>query len=231
MRLYLSSFRLGRHADKLIALVGAGRAVGIVANALDHLPAEDRRRHVRDVYDPHAVFRQLGFDPSDVDLRAFAGEPAALGDRLRACDLVWVLGGNVFVLRRAMRVSGFDAVIERLLKEDAVAYGGFSAGTCVLAPTLRGLELCDDPHAVGDASAVVWDGLGIIDVSIAPHYRSDHPEAPAIDRVVATFERTGLPYRTLRDGDVLIRQGADLVLHSLETGQPDPLDRNKVRDG
>ena len=231
MRLYLSSFRLGRHADKLTALVGAGRAVGIIANALDHIPAEDRRRHVRDVYDPRSVFRQLGFEPADIDLRGFVGDPAALEHRLRACDLVWVLGGNVFVLRQAMRASGFDTVIRRLLAEDAVAYGGFSAGACVLAPTLRGLELCDDPRAVGDASAVLWEGLGIIDISIAPHYRSDHPEAPAIERVVAAFEQVGLPYRTLRDGDVLIRDGADLVLHPLEAGQPNPLDRNKARNG
>lgn len=231
MRLYLSSFRLGRHADKLTTLVGAGRAVGIIANALDHIPADDRQRHLRDVYDPHAVFRHLGFDPTDIDLRAFAPDTAALEDRLRACDLVWVLGGNVFVLRRAMHASGFDAAIKGLLATNAVAYGGFSAGACVLAPTLRGLELCDDPRALGDASAVLWDGLGIIDVSIAPHYRSDHPEAPAIERVVAAFERNRRPYRTLRDGDVLIRDGADLMVHPLETGRPTPLDRNKDRPG
>ena len=86
----------------------------------------------------------------------------------------------------------------------------------------------DDPQAVGDALAAVWDGLGIIDISIAPHYRSDHPEAPAIERVVASFQHAELPYRTLRDGDVLIRDGADLVLHPLEAGRPDPLDRNKA---
>ena len=33
----------------------------------------------------------------------------------------------------------------RLLADDAVAYGGYSAGICVLAPTLRGLEGVDNP--------------------------------------------------------------------------------------
>ena len=73
-------------------------------------------------------------------------------------------------------------------------------------PTLRGLELVDEIGAVPEP---VWDGLGFVDFSIAPHYRSDHPEADAIERVVEYFRTNGMPYRTLQDGQaIIVRDGS-----------------------
>jgi len=46
--------------------------------------------------------------------------------------------------------------------------------------------------------------------SLEPHYRSDHPEATAIEEVVAEYERLGLPYRTLRDGEAILAEGTRL---------------------
>lgn len=55
-------------------------------------------------------------------------------------DFVWVPGGKVFTLRAALARSGADAIIVDRLKVDAVVYAGFSAGGCVFAPSLLGLE-------------------------------------------------------------------------------------------
>jgi hypothetical protein len=38
MRLYLSSFDLGKRPEKLVALAGAGRCAAIIVNALDTNP-------------------------------------------------------------------------------------------------------------------------------------------------------------------------------------------------
>ena len=38
---------------------------------------------------------------------------------------------------------------------------------------------------------------------IAPHYKSDHPEPAATDEVVGYAHE--VPYRTIRDGEVIIR--------------------------
>lgn len=74
------------------------------------------------------------------------------------------------------------------------------------ARRLRGLELVDEIGAVPEP---VWDGLGFVDFSIAPHYRSDHPEADAIERVVEYFRTNGMPYRTLQDGQaIVVRDGS-----------------------
>ena len=61
-------------------------------------------------------------------MRAHFGDAQSLKTRLSAYDLVWVMGGNSFVLRRAMRSSGFDTLIRELLEADTIAYGGYAAG-------------------------------------------------------------------------------------------------------
>lgn len=79
--------------------------------------------------------------------------------------MVWVLGGNAFLLMRAMRQGGFSEVIVELLRNDHIAYGGFGAGAVAATPHLRGLELMDDPSQLADQyqNQVVWDGLGLVD--------------------------------------------------------------------
>ena len=113
---------------------------------------------------------------------------------------------NAFVLRRAMKQSGFDDVITGMLERDEIVYGGFSAGAVVATPTLRGIELMDDPAAVpaGYDPEVVWDGLGLIDYSIVPHFRSPHVESAAAERAVRHMMGRGMRYRALRDGEVIV---------------------------
>lgn len=83
-------------------------------------------------------------------------------------DALWVRGGNVFVLRYAMHRSAGDALITDVLAADTLLYAGYSAGPCVLAPSLRGLEAVDDPAAVAlnYGGEPIWDGLGALDYSI-----------------------------------------------------------------
>ena len=144
MRLYLSSERLGERSGTLLGMV-AGPRVAIIANGYDYCGAIARDFYRAEVYDPVPEFEALGLEPEELDLRAHFGDPQSLRQRLASYDLVWVMGGNSFVLRRAMRSSGFDHVIRDLLEADAITYGGYAAGAVVAGPSLRGMELMDDP--------------------------------------------------------------------------------------
>jgi dipeptidase E len=108
-----------------------------------------------------------------------------------------------------MKQSGFDALIKDAVARDDILFAGFSAGACVAAPSLKGLELTDDPNEVpaGYDTEIVWDGLGFVPCALAVHFKSDHPESASIDREVAYYEAAGIPYRTLRNGEVLIVEG------------------------
>ena len=105
-----------------------------------------------------------------------------------------------------MRQSGFDEYIVERKGNDSLVYGGFSAGACVAAPTLRGIHLVDVPEASaeGYANGVIWNGLGLIPYSIAPHFKSDDSESARVDAVVQYFVANNMPFVALRNGEVVI---------------------------
>jgi dipeptidase E len=219
MRLYLASFRTGDSFPELLRMAGAGARTAVISNAVDFIPQADRDAYARNVFDPVADFRAHGLDAFDLDLRGYFGRPEALAAELAATRLVWAVGGNAFLLRRAMRQSGFDAVAPGLVWAERLVYGGWSAGSCVAAMSLRGLELMDDPQVLADGydPDPIWEGLGLVEAAIVPHYRSDHPEAGAAEAAAAWMTTHRIPHRTLRDGDVLIQHGETLELHAGRT--------------
>ena len=206
MRLYLSSYRVGDRAGSLLALLGDGKRAALIENALDLYSDDAREMHRRDIYDPAAELASLGIATTRLDLRDYFGQPEALSEALGSYDLVWVVGGNTFVLRRAMKQSGFDDVITGMLDGDRIVYGGFGAGAVVAAPGLAGMQLFDDTGEVpaGYDPETVWDGLGLIDHAIVPHFRSPHPETAAAELVTRHLSGQGLRYRALRDGEVIV---------------------------
>ncbi len=206
MRLYLSSFAMGNQPQELVSLSRGGARAAVIVNAADLKDPMGREASVRLQVD---TLGALGFDAEEMDLRRYFGRSRALSRAISRFDLVWVRGGNLFLLRRAFRLSGFDEVLEHLLGEDAVAYGGYSAGACVLSPSLRGMELVDDPAQVpeGYEAGTVWDGLGLLPYMIAPHYKSEHPESPRIDELVRYFIDNHMLFRALRDGEAIVVDG------------------------
>lgn len=203
MRLYLSSFRNGNQPQELIKLLGDGRRTAVIFNAADWKPEHDRAAD----YEQEAErLRSIGLEPTEIDLRNYFDKPDGLKQELLKYDLVWVRGGNVFVLRRAFKQSGADIIIKELIESDSIAYGGYSAGVDILQPHLRGIELVDPPDVVpeGYDSKIIWDCLGILNYCVAPHYKSDHPESADVDKTVAYYIENHIPFIALRDGEAIV---------------------------
>src|SRR5438105_6681439 len=95
----------------------------------------------------------------------------ALKRFLSDIDLVWINGGNAFILRRAMKQSGFDMLIKSAVARDEIVYAGFSAAAVIAFDSLKGLELTDDPEDVpsGYNTNIVWEGLGFVPFALAVH--------------------------------------------------------------
>lgn len=206
MRLYLSSYRLGNKPKEMLNLIGDNKRTVIIANAQDSKLANNRAERVQQEIDSLTA---LGLQPEELDLRNYFGETAKLGEVLKDFGFIWVRGGNVFLLRRAFKQSGFDKLLIELLKQDKIAYGGFSAGVCILAPSLKGIELVDPKNEIAEGydKEIIWSGLGILGYAIAPHYRSDHPESEDIEKCVEYFRTNKIPHKTLRDGEAIVVNG------------------------
>lgn len=208
MRLYLSSYGFGNHPEEFTALIGDNKRVAVIANAQDHKDIESRTERLqREI----AGLKELGLEPEELDLRDYFGKSEELAKIIQKFGVFWVRGGNVFLLRRAYKQSGFDALITQLIGDGSVVYAGYSAGACILAPSLHGIELVDPTDQLGDGYSpeIIWDGLGVIDYAVAPHYKSDHPESADIDKAVEYFQENTIPFKTLRDGEAIVINGSD----------------------
>ncbi len=207
MKFYLSSYKVGspENQEKFKKLAENKKNVAYIPNAMDWATDLERRKasENKDFED----LKQLGFTIYRLDLQEYFGKPKELKKELEKHEIIWVRGGNTFVLRQAMKLSGFDKVLKELIdsKFDMI-YGGYSAGVCILGPSLKGLELDDDltQKPYGEDKDTIWEGLSVLDYVIVPHYQSNHPESEMIEKVVEYYKENNIPFKTLHDGEVII---------------------------
>ena len=204
MKLYLSSFKFGKEKDQLKDLALKGK-IAVIPNALDFRDADDDRT-ARSLENKMERLEELGLEPQVIDLKDYFGREEDLKKVIEDIGAVFVLGGNVFVLRQAMKLSGLDTILTMLRYDPDFLYAGYSAAGCVLAPSLEPYKVVGDatetPYPQLDE--VIWDGLGFVDFAFMPHYKSDHPETEAIDRGIEYCEEHGIEYKAVSDGEVLI---------------------------
>ncbi len=216
MRLYLSSYKFGNYTEELVKLRLDNKKVGVIMNAVDW--SDDKERVAASLNDQIDVLKSLGFKPEQIDLRNYFNKKDELKKHLLNFGMVWVYGGNTFVLKRAYEQSGFDNLIKDMILKDEIIYSGFSAGVVILSKSLKGLEIVDDPSIVpqGYKLDFSWNGLGILDYHIAVHYKSDHPESSDIDKEIEYYEKNNIPYKTLRDGEVIVVNGEKTKFFKLD---------------
>lgn len=205
MKLYLSSYRTGNNIDELLKWKEEhGNKIFVIPNAVDLF--SDGERKTSGIQDKCKDLETLGFETQVLDLRNFFNKKAELVDYIKGVSAFYVIGGNVFVLRAAMKMSGFDEILLELSKSRDYLYSGFSAGICVLAKDLHGIHLADEPEADPyQYGKIIWEGIGIIDYMPVPHFDTpSHPESPLMYDVVKYLEENNLKYKTLHDGEVLI---------------------------
>ncbi|MFH0929242.1 MAG: Type 1 glutamine amidotransferase-like domain-containing protein [Candidatus Aenigmatarchaeota archaeon] len=204
MKFYLSSYSLGNKVQKLKKMLSKNKKTAFISNAMDYVDDMNKRKQ-KDLSGMEEL-RKVGMKPELLDLRDYFNKREKLKRKVKEFGAFWVTGGNVFVLRHAMKLSGFDSILVGMKNRDDILYGGYSAGVCVLAPTLRGMNLMDYTgfKLYSKEPVLIWEGLGILDYSVVPHYKSDHPESKLADKVVEYMIENKLPFRPLRNGEVII---------------------------
>ncbi len=205
MKFYLSSFKLGDKADDLARLLDGNKRIAYIPNAGDYTNVDIEKREKWEKEDVESL-EKLGLDVEYLDLKDYFGKTDDLRDKLDEFGGVFFRGGNTFILRQAMKLSGFDDIFEELLERDDFVYAGYSAGICVLAPDFKALSIVDDPKELPyeGIDETIWEGLGFLECIVLPHYKSDHPESADIDKEVEYCKENDIKYKTLRDGEVIV---------------------------
>ena len=187
------------------AMLPAGSKIGHINNSRDFtdanpgIKAEQERREI-------AQLNDLGFETEPLDLQQYFGKEDMLKTKLSELNGLWVSGGNTFVLRQAMRLSGFDHIFEGLRNRKGFLYAGYSAGVCVLCDSLKYIQNVDDPNDFPYEAnrETIWTGLGVFNYGILPHYDSGHFESEAMEKELQRCIDNKWLFKALRDGDVII---------------------------
>ena len=207
MKFYLSSYKFGsaENVQKFKNMIeDTNKKVAYIANAMDFATDLERRKNSQkaDIDD----LKSIGLIPTEINLVDFFEKKDELENELTKFDIIRVRWWNTFVLRQAMKLSGFDKILKDYFKNNKnIIYGASSAWVCILWPTLKCYQIVDDPSQkpYGDYETIL-DGLWILDYSIAPHYRSDHFESEDIEKEVQNMIDQKMLFKALRDGEVII---------------------------
>lgn len=204
MKFYLSSFKFGNKKDQL-AEMAPNKSILVIPNALDFRVVGDQQT-IKSIDNKIMRLGEFGLTAELLDLKNYFGKEEQAEAKIRNCGAVFVMGGNVFVLRQAMRLSGVDNVMISLQNNADFLYSGYSAAGCVLAPSLEPYKVVGDATITPykELSEVIWEGLGLVDFAFMPHYKSDHPETEAIDRGIEYCEAHNIKYLPVRDGEVVV---------------------------
>jgi len=133
----------------------------IIPNAKDYKLPDERAVSLDELT---ADLEKLGFMVDITDLRDY-DDTESLHERLKSFDVMYVAGGNSFMLRAEMQRSGLDQFLGDLVNNDVV-YCGESAGAIVAGTTLEGAEISDEPEL---ADMYIADGLSLVNKVVAPH--------------------------------------------------------------
>lgn len=202
MKLYLSSKKFGNNTKFLKEWIqNHDKKILLIFNALD---AKGEDKITNNVKDDICLLEQIGFEVKVVDLKEYFNKKAQLKQDFKQYNTFCIMGGNVFVLRQAMKYSGYDIFLKEISHNDNYLYIGYSAGSCVLSQKLDIFKNVDDPINFYNKDEVIYDGINLINYVFIPHYKSDYHKSYLIDEVVEKCKEKNIKYKAISDGEVII---------------------------
>ncbi|MCI4669169.1 MAG: peptidase E [Bacteroidia bacterium] len=205
MNYYLSSYKFGSKVAELKAMIPPNNKLGHINNSRDWV-GRDPERAQRHQLDEIAALNNFGFDSEALDLKDYFGKKEALREKINSLGALWVSGGNTFVLRQAMKLSGFDELVPEMQQREDFLYGGYSAGVCILSKSLKSIDRVDDPDnfPYTGINKAIYEGLNVIEYAIISHYDSPHPESAMVEQEIRRCIDNKWLFIALRDGEVII---------------------------
>lgn len=196
MKLILSSIgideKVAKEIDSLFLKERRFVTIAVIVDAKKNKSAEE---FSLSVVKNEKYITDLGFS----DISYFSMEdyqPSEFIEKLSMFDIIYLLGGNTFILLNRMNTYHFGEVLKTLLGRDKLIIGQ-SAGSVVFSPSISvaGNDFAGDENIIGLKD---YTALGVVPYTIFPHYQDTFNKEV---QMLANKE----PYaiRALRDGQAL----------------------------
>lgn len=204
MLLYLSSQKFGRDVTVLKNWIEKhNNKILLIFNALD---AKGQEKINNNIEEDTNLLKEIGFNVKLVDLKEYFGNYKKLKKDLVQYNACCIMGGNVFVLRQAMKYSGFDIFLNEVSENKDFLYIGYSAGSSILSNDLKVFDVVDEPIKFYDKNEIIYNGINLINYIFIPHYKSNYHKVKLIDDVVEKCKNQSIKFVAVKDGEVIIEE-------------------------
>ena len=121
MKLYLGSCDLGTNQEELRNWIKRyGKDIILIPNALDTIYNEAVKQNM--INEDKRMLESVGFDVRVETLEDYFGNYSKLKESFDKYKAFYAIGGNVFTLRKAMELSGFDRYLKELADKEDRSY-------------------------------------------------------------------------------------------------------------
>ena len=152
-------------------------------------------------------FHDMGFDSLKIEqFDLMVRDPKELSE----FDIIYILGGNPFLLLDEVMKSRADKVLKELAFQDKILMG-YSAGSLLLGPSLELMDHADSLLGFNEIELKKLDCLGLYNFHIFPHYADFTNQVPELIAKINEFEnKADLPVYRINDNQGIIYKDGKL---------------------
>ncbi len=171
-------------------------SVAVVVNA-----SSSDKKKIKKTRKIQIEFTSLGFDSSKIELFDLMKRPP---QELLKFDIIYILGGNPFLLLDEVNKSDARSTLMKLAYQDKVLMG-YSAGALLLGPDLTLMNHVDTLLGFNEDSLKELTCLNLYDFHIFPHYNDFTSQVPELIASIAEYElQSNLPVYRINDNQGII---------------------------
>lgn len=152
------------------------------------------------------LLKKEGYNFTEIDIDGKNEDE--LEKLLRDKNAVYVEGGNTFYLLKAVRESGFDKVIKKLIERD-VAYIGASTGSYIACPTIEMSTWKKPGEEKNDFGVTDLTAMNLVPFLLKAHYEPEMKEF-----LKEKIAKTQYPVKILTDDQAILVKGYKIELLS-----------------
>ncbi|MEK7620471.1 MAG: Type 1 glutamine amidotransferase-like domain-containing protein [Patescibacteria group bacterium] len=150
-------------------------------------------------------FSATGINPVWYSLKFKTKEQIA--HELADADVIWVNGGNTFYLLDVARKTGFMVIVDDLVRNKGVMYGGTSAGSILASPTIEVAGWGGDGADKNVVGLTDLTSLGFVPFIVHVHYEPETEKADLLSH------QSAIPIYAIPDGCAVEVNNEDITIH------------------
>jgi dipeptidase E len=188
-----------RVKDQIFKILAMPPDKVVVAHIITASKSEEDTSYV--AIDKEAM-QKAGFNVHDIDITGKSKNEIL--ELLKNVNVIYMQGGNTFFLMNQIRKTGFDKILEKLIRK-GVLYIGVSAGSIVAGKSIESAGWLGDENKVKLKNL---KGMNLVDFNIFVHYK---PEYEEIIRQELPDLKQRKKLRILTDDQALVVQGKEVL--------------------